>query len=86
VLPKSSTFFLFFGICTKYCRKKALFTNIYLRVTKTKLMHQDYFYSKFSRWLEMPFFHNPKIQHGSGRNKKTYTPRQFGLTEKASKK
>ena len=40
--------------------------------------------TKENRWLEMPFFHNPKIQHGSGRNKKTYTPRQFGLTEKAS--
>jgi hypothetical protein len=39
---------------------------------------------KENRWLEMPFFHNPKIQFGSGRNKKPYTPRQFGLTEKAS--
>ena len=32
----------------------------------------------------MPFFYNPKIQHGNGRNKKPYTPRHFGLIENAS--
>jgi hypothetical protein len=40
--------------------------------------------TKENRWLEMPLFHIPKIQFGSGRNKKPYTPRQFGITEKAS--
>ena len=39
---------------------------------------------KENRWLEQPFFHNPKIQFGNGRNKKPYIPKQFGLTEKAS--
>ena len=39
---------------------------------------------KEKRWLEQPFFHNPKILFGSGRNKRPYTPRKFGLTEKAS--
>ena len=37
-----------------------------------------------NRWLEQPFFHNPKIQFGRGRSKKPYTPNQFGLTERAA--
>jgi hypothetical protein len=40
--------------------------------------------TKDNRWLEQPFFHNPKIQFGRGWAKKPYTPKQFGLMERAA--
>ena len=36
-----------------------------------------------NRWLSAPFFNNPKIQWGQGKNKKTFTTRQFGLEDSA---
>ena len=38
-----------------------------------------------NRWLSAPFFNNPKILWGQGRNKKSFTPGQFGLKKDAEK-